>query len=218
MSAGVFQSAGLSLRSGALPPIRMAAGRAVLWRVRNDHHAHEALDAVTGLVRAERGAVVWFGEETADMSMKALMGLLHRLAPLSEDGGLIGNINLCENILLPRVERHAHAVGDPLGELEGLLSSAPWSAWLAASDLTALPHRLSDPRRALAGLLRAYLCRPEAIVAANIFGRLDEHERPPVEQAAAWVRRQLPDCAWLFLSPERSLPPGFEESNLGKMA
>lgn len=214
MMAPVFRSAGLELRSGKLPPIELEAGGAALWRVRNDHHAGEALDAVLGLSPLPPGGAVWFDRDLAGTSMQQLQKILWRLAPLTANGGLIGNINVCENILLPCMERNVPREHDPLGELEALLAVPPWSGWLTVEQLTALPHTLTDPRRIAVGLLRAYLCRPEAIVAADLFGQVDEHERPWVEEAAAWVRRHLPGCAWLFLLPERALPPGCGETNL----
>lgn len=217
MMPPVFQSCGLDLPSGKLPAIRVEGeGGAAVWPVHNDHHAAEALDAVMGLVRTPPGAVVWFGTDLAGLTTDKWTALVRRVAPLTEDGGLLGNINVCENILLPQLERRFGR--DSLAELEKLVSEPPWSAWLPAELLTRLPHTVDDPCRAFAGLLRAYLCRPEAIVAANIFGKLDTRERPSLEAAVVWVRERLPDCSWIFISPERALPHGFGESNLGKTA
>ncbi|MBE2179956.1 MAG: hypothetical protein IAE97_05755 [Chthoniobacterales bacterium] len=213
MKAPVFQSCGLDLVCGKLPEIRVAGGGdAAVWPVHNDHHAAEALDAVTGLAPVPPNAVVWFGTDFAGLDLERCFGLLRRIAPLTEDGALLGNINVCENILLPSMQRRRGSA--PLAELEKLVSEPPWSGWLPFESLLFLPHMLDDPRRAFAGLLRAYLCRPEAIVAANIFGKLDARERPALEAAVAWVRGRLPDCSWLFISPESALPRGFGESIL----
>lgn len=214
MKSPVFRSTGFYLGSGALPSVELSAGGVALWPVQNDHHAREALDAVLGLIQLPPGAAVWFDRDLAGTTIEQLRMILWRVAPLGADGGLIGNINVCENILLPCMERGVEKRGDPLGELEALLAEPPWSGWLAVDQLTSLPHTLTDPCRIAAGLLRAYLCRPEAIVAADLFGRLDGRERPAMEEAVAWVRRQLPGCAWLFLLPERALPPGCDETNL----
>lgn len=218
MIAPVFHSEGLDLPSGILPPLALPPAGVALWQVRNDHHAREALDAVFGLSRVPSGGVVWFGRDLAGTSMGEILPVLRRLAPVPANGGLIGNINVCENILLPCMERTLVRDTDPVAELEALLAMPPWSGLLTVDNLTALPHSLTDPSHVAAGLLRAYLCRPDTIVAADIFGLLDKHERQGIELAVAWMRRNLPACAWLFLLPERSLPRGFDETNLPSTA
>ncbi len=211
----IFQSGGLTLPDGELPPVRLEAGGIALWPTRNDHIAAAATDAILGLTDPPSGAAVWFGQDLATLRTQRILILLQRIAVLSEDGGLLGNINVCENILLPMLERRACDAHILEADLEAVLTTPPWQEWFPRELLTRLPHELDDETRCLAGVLRAAISRPDAIVACNLFARLDPHERPCAEAAIRWLRARLNGCAWLFISAETALPAGFSTPSLG---
>lgn len=214
MSAPVFESCGLELPGVCLPALRLDAGGTALWCTGGEHGAEMAMDTALGLRAPPPGAAVWFGRDMAGLRTADVLAVLQRISPLNENGSLLGNINICENILLPRLERRAGDIREAEKQLDDLLSAAPWSGWFPRSHLSLLPHQLDDADHRMVAILRAAMSRPEAVVACNLFARLERQDRPRVEAATAWLHGHLTGCAWLFLACETSLPPGFAGNKL----
>lgn len=169
-------------------------------------------DAVTGITLAPAGAVRWFGQDLSALPHDRVLAVLHRLAPIAPGGGLIGNISMAENILLPREARRLP--GEGMALLHEVAGRRPWSEWFSWNHLWSLPYEEGMLGRTLAAVLRAWLVRPEAIVACDPERTLEGAEREILHAALSWLRRELPGCAWLFIRTESALPAGFARSNL----
>lgn len=204
MSASVFQSDG-SLRG--CPAAEIGPGGHALWRMRSHADCLVAFDAATGIAPSPRGAARWFGRDLASLPPREVLATLRRMAPLSPGGGLVGNIRVAENILLPS-EARGNGEGAARA-LSGALASAPWSGWFPENQLWALPYQTGGLGRALAGVLRAWLVRPEAVVACEAGHFLEAQEREILASAISWLRAENPSCAWLFIQTESALPAGF---------
>lgn len=171
-----------------------------------------ALDAVTGISRSPAGAVRWFGRDVSVLSPEQVLAILQRMAPLVPGGGLVGNIRMIENILLPCEARGCSQTGT--SALLEVLVKAPWSGWFAEEKLWVLPYQTGGLERALAGVLRAWLVQPEAIVVCDAAHLIERGEREVLETALCWLRAEQPGCAWLFIQTESALPAGFGRNNL----
>lgn len=134
------------------------------------------------------------------------------MAPLVPEGGLVGNIRMIENILLPCEARRSGERGTSV--LRKTLAEAPWSGWFAEEKLWVLPYQAGGLERALAGVLRAWLVSPEAIVVCDAGHLLEHGEREVFEAALCWLRAGQPDSAWLFIQTESALPAGFRRNTL----
>ncbi len=209
MSDPVFQSDGTL---PGCPATDIAAGECAVWRMRSNSTCLAALDVLTGIALPPAGAVCWFGRDMAALSPEEVLATLRRMAPLTAAGGLLGNIRVADNILLPCETRGRGAAG--VSELRDALGKAPWSGWFPEKMLQVLPYQAGDLERALAGVLRAWLAQPEAIVACNVCHLLEPGERAILSAALSWLRTEQPGCAWLFIQTESDLPAGFAANNL----
>jgi hypothetical protein len=158
---------------------------------------------------------VWFGQDLARLTNDEILGLLRRLAPLTSGGGLIGNLNIGDNIMLPVAERDPSGVESATADLEKVLDSAPWKDWLPGEHLSRLPFRVTHLERCLAGILRAYLLKPEAIVSCHFFHLLEAEARQTATSAVLWLREARPESAWLILTAESQLPEAWTGNILG---
>ncbi len=209
MSVPVFQCDG-SLPG--CPATEIAAGGSALCRLHSHAACLSAFDAVTGIARPPAVAARWFGSDISALAAGQLMRVLRRMAPMAPDGGLLGNVRMAENILLPCEARGRGAAG--VAELGEALARAPWDGWFPEPHLWVLPFQASGLERALAGVLRAWLARPDAVVACNPGYHLEHGERAVLADALAWLRTEQPGCAWLFIQTESALPPGFAANSL----
>lgn len=209
MSVPVFQSDGTL---HGCPAVELAAGDCAVWRMPSNAACLSALDVVTGITRPHAGAVRWFGHDISALSSEQVLAILRRMAPLVPDGGLVGNIRMVENILLPGEARDGLETSSDA--LQGVLAAAPWSGWFSEAKLWELPYETGELERALSGVLRAWLVRPEAIVVCNASHLMERGERDIFEAALCWLRNEQPRSAWLFIQTESALPAGFGRNTL----
>jgi len=206
MKTPLFQSAGLECGRCHYPGLTLTAGGLAGWRT-TDHAASVALfDLIMGLCPPPPGAAVWFGHDLARLTSEETLGLLRRLAPLTSGGGLIGNLNIGDNIMLPLADRNPPAVERAVAELEEILDRDPWRHWLPGETLARLPFQVTHLERCLAGVLRAYLLKPEVIVSCHFFHLLEAEARQTANSAVVWLREARLDAAWLVLTAESQLP------------
>lgn len=202
----VFQSSGILLDGAEYRPIEIAAGETGGWQAETHDDCRHLLDMVTGLAAAHRGAVVWFGRDVATLTQDETLSVLQRIIPLTPDGGLISNVNIAENILLPCVCRAPHRGEKARERLGILLESDPWSSWFPAERLHELPHQLNPLARALAAILRAWIVSPEAAIVCDMRHALEAKAADTMSRALAWLRTEMPAAAWLVIQTESSLP------------
>ena len=214
MKDPVFQSRGLSDGPLRYPPISLAPGAAAGWMTPDHECSTVMMETVLGLRPPPPGAAVWFGRDLAAEPATRILAILRRLAPLTAAGGLIGNLNLGDNIMLPVADRRPSGCGESVLTLERLIEQEPWTSWMDAGRLTCLPFQCSPVERFLSGVLRARLLEPDAIVCCHPFHLLERGGRDTANAALDWLRRELPRCAWLFLQAESRLPAGFDGNTL----
>jgi hypothetical protein len=139
---------------------------------------------------------------------RAHYGILQKVFPVVPGGGLPANINLAENILLPALFRHAEPEATVGRRLLDFISSDGSAFGLAPEEIVKLPHQVAPAKRFLAMVLQAWLAAPAVIIISD--AALPHAEFWPVlAPSCLWLRQQLPDAAWLFLTAETSLPPEF---------
>ena len=153
-----------------------------------------------GLERPGAGSVLVLGREPAGCSPRALSELRRELAVVFPSGGLIANLKVWENLVLP-LEYHS---GLPPQEVEKRGRSALRLAGYQGS-LAELPGHLSPYQRRQVGLARAVLTRPRLIVYNGIFAGVSDLERSALVAAALAVHREEPGRAALFLTSDREL-------------
>jgi len=214
MKDPVFQSNGLSDGPLRYPPLTVARGAAGGWMTPDHQASTITMETVLGLRPPAVGTAVWFGRDLAAEPATQVLAILRRLAPLTAAGGLIGNLNLGDNIMLPVADRRPSGHDEAVLTLERLIERAPWTSWVDAGRLTCLPFQCSPIERFLAGVLRARLLEPEAIVCCHPFHLLERGGRDTANAALDWLRTELPGCAWLFLQAESRLPAGFSGNTL----
>jgi phospholipid/cholesterol/gamma-HCH transport system ATP-binding protein len=126
------------------------------------------LRLITGQIVAERGSVTVFGEQVAELNRRQLFGLRRRLGMLFQNGALLTDLSVFENVAFPLREHtdlperlvrqivltKLHAVG-----LRG-------AAWL-------MPSELSGGMARRVALARAIVFDPELLIYDEPFVGLD---------------------------------------------
>ena len=141
-----------------------------------------------------------------------LMRRLGDLAPIgvvAGDGGLIGNLKVWENLVLPVTYLGA----TPLEELEARAESLFREFGILrarfAELCAALPDRLSAFERRLAAFVRAMLVEPEIMLYDRLFDGLTRAEAENAARFDRVFQLHFPFRTALFVDSESSAPAGF---------
>jgi predicted ABC-type transport system involved in lysophospholipase L1 biosynthesis ATPase subunit len=143
-----------------------------------------------------------------------LLGRLRAAAPLAvvaPRGGLIGNLKVWENLVLPVQYQHAAASLAALEARAARLFRALGVAGERFVELCGLlPERLTEFERRLAAFVRGMLAEPEIMIYDGLFDGL---ARPEAQQAAgfdALFRRHFPFRTALYVDSHDPMLPGLE--------
>lgn len=202
----VFQSTGFPDDGIEYGSVEIAAGETAGWQAETHDNCRHLLDMMTGLAETPCGAAIWFGHDIAALTQSEKLLVLQRILPMTPDGGLISNVNIAENVLLPYVHRNPQHGAQARERIASLLESPPWSAWFSVQRLNELPHQLNPLARALAAILRAWIAGPEAMIVCDMRHALEAKAAETVSRALVWLRAEMPDAAWLVVQTESSLP------------
>jgi ABC-type thiamine transport system ATPase subunit len=120
----------------------------------------------------------------------------------SAEGGLIANLRVWENLLLPRRARLG-PVPESTAELEKRIIEAFAQAGIEEQRTVGLmpqvPDRLSALERIVCALVRCHLAGFRLLVCDRIFDRLDEGRTRRVAALVDWLGRQHEGSALLVL-------------------
>lgn len=209
-SSPVLEIHGLSLGDTTWPRLRLFPGELAYFAAVDSDEALLLCDFILGLpvnpTTPLCGDVLWFGETWPPTQSTRHLAALRRAFPLVPGGGLLSNITLGENILLPAFARQ------PLLEREGesllaeVLEGEGTSFHIGPRDLGLLPHRVGPRRRHAAALLQAWLCKPDLIFCVDFCRPELGKIRASLVEGLTHLRRLLPNAAWLFIGPETGLP------------
>ena len=136
------------------------------------------------------------------------------LAVVAPRGGLIGNLKVWENLVLP-VQYHAGAFAAPLRALEaraGRLFRALGVAQERFVELCGLlPERLTEYERRLAAFVRGVLAEPEIMVYDGLFDGIARNEAHKAARFDPLFLRHFPFRTAVYVDTHDATMPGLED-------
>lgn len=210
----ILQIQNLQCAHKVWPNISLQAGESAGYLVPKEEDALALLNVLTGITDPENGHVSWFGTNLQDLPEKKLLPILRRSLSLTPDGGLLANLSLVENILLPCITRQPKEHTNFEKELHALATMENGYFGHTLKTLSKLPHQITDLERCSAGLLRAVIARPEILIFCNIFNEIDHNQTSLLSTWVDQLHAHLPNTAYFFLLPETSLPSSFSTVQL----
>jgi ABC-type transporter Mla maintaining outer membrane lipid asymmetry ATPase subunit MlaF len=148
-----------------------------------------------GLTKPAAGSVMVLGEEVGTASEKMLNSLRKRVAVVFPTGGLVSNLKVWENLVLP-LEYHALY---PQQEIDDKGMAALHRVGYAGG-LMELPGHLSLYEKRQIGLARAMLTEPWLIVYNEILAGLSGGEKSAIIAAVLAFHREQPERTSLFMT------------------
>jgi phospholipid/cholesterol/gamma-HCH transport system ATP-binding protein len=154
----IFAGVDLEVRRGGITAVMgpSGTGKTTLLRL------------ITGQVGAARGSVEVFGQEVSALDTAALYGLRRRMGMLFQNGALLTDLSVFENVAFP-VREHARLPEPVLRHL--VLTKLHAVGLRGAADL--MPAQLSGGMARRVALARAIVMDPELLIYDEPFVGLD---------------------------------------------
>ena len=158
---------------------------------------------ILGFARPVAGRLTVLDLEPGAASEKALIALRRRIAVLFPTGGLVSNLKVWENLVLP-LEYHA-SCGQEEIEARGVAALGRVGY---EGGLMELPAHLSLYQRKQVGLARAMLTEPSLLIYNSLLDGLSDRENAAMSAAALAFHRESEQRTSLFLTPNQETIKG----------
>ncbi|GFO55645.1 hypothetical protein GMSM_26520 [Geomonas sp. Red276] len=157
------------------------------------------LRLMLGLAAPDSGTVTVLGQEVATLSEKALNLFRREVAVVQSSGGLVSNLKVWENLVLP-LEYHSKLSSADIEER----GAAALQEVGYTGRLMELPAHLSVYQKRQIGLARAILTDPPLAVYQGIFSGLSGSERNSLVAAINRFNKGNPERTALFLATDEA--------------
>lgn len=151
--------------------------------------------SLLGISRPRSGAVKVLGADVGGLPDQALNSLRRRVAVVYPGGGLVSNLKVWENLVLP-LEYHSYCSATEIEE-RGL---AALKRVGYQGRLMETPGHLSLYEKRLVGLARALLTEPRLLVCNAILAGLNREEENRLVSTVIELHREDPLRTTLFLT------------------
>lgn len=129
---------------------------------------------LSGLQPPERGEVYLLNEPVYRLPDVARLRLFRRVGVVPESGGLIGNLKVWENILLPRAYHGAFDNTETEARVLGFFREFGYADGDTARLMGRLPDTLRAQEKRLVALVRAMLTDADILIYDYLFAGLDK--------------------------------------------
>jgi phospholipid/cholesterol/gamma-HCH transport system ATP-binding protein len=173
-------------------------GALAVIRTSGEEESDLLVRLLLGRATPEQGRIQLLGEDLAQLSGDALGALRKQSAVIYPRGGLISNLNVWENLTLPRLY-HSH---DPAAAIEAqgraVLERVGYSG-----SLTALPGFLGTYQKRQIVLARAMLSGAPLLLYNELSVGLSVDEFTQIRGVALAFHRETPGRTALFITSSR---------------
>ena len=125
-------------------------------------------------------------------------------AIISPDGGLLNNIRIDENLLLP-VSYHGLLTESVERQIVELFEAFGWSEAVTHEVLTRLPSQLSSYQKRLVGFVRSVLMNPRVMVYDSVWSGVTKAEIEQIQRFDGVFRRYAPVHTAVYLDYDTDL-------------
>lgn len=163
------------------------------------------VDVIFGLAPAVEGEVFWDGTAISTCSEGARLDIAARTAFVHPRGGLLLNLRVWENIVLPLRHHRRQIDTDALeAEILAAIAAAGIDESAASRILTARTDDLAPHETLLALLLRALCAKPALLICEAAFDGLPGHAREAAARLLDHTAAYCPGLALLTIGDSSS--------------
>jgi ABC-type transporter Mla maintaining outer membrane lipid asymmetry ATPase subunit MlaF len=180
---------------------RLGAGEGLIVRSAHNETLDELLDTLFGLTPPAGGTARLFGSELADLSEVRWLAQLDGVGYATDHAGLLSNLKVWENLVLPAGARADRGQAAATAELEQRILDAFAAAeldeeWVLRA-MPEMPDRLNDFERVVCALVRCHVCGFRLLVCDRLFEALDGRRAAKLGRLLDWLGASRPESGLL---------------------
>lgn len=175
--------------------LTLKPGMTALFMTSDDQESKNLLDMFTGTSLPEKGKVLLDGLDTSIMNRQQIHSIRKRIALVTGTGGLVANLKMWENIMLPLLYHNDGITAADEQKALSLLDSIGFKG-----NLMSLPGHLSLFERRVASFVRAAIKEPELMIYSGCFDNLSSTQRHILMEQANGMQSLNPRQASLFIT------------------
>lgn len=176
------------------------AGASVLMLTSREEHSRAIARLVTGMSSPSHGSISVNGRDIAGFTPEQLLAHRRNIGVVPSGGGLISNLKLWENIMLPKTYHNGETTSDDADTAHDLLAALGYAGSVMAS-----PAQLSLNERRSAAFVRAVVQNPDTMLYSHCFDGLPTALFTAFSRLAADFHAQGSTRTSLYLSGSRDL-------------
>ncbi len=166
------------------------------------HYRRVFLNTMLLLQKPAVGTVFLFGKDGYSISEEECLKIFQRVGVARDDGGLIGNLNVWENITLPTLYHRKKRPEDLEEAAIAILSGIGMAGPEMIEYMCRKPGQLQAQERGLAGLVRAMLMEPELIIYDDIFEEMSPEMAGALKALTARFHLERPGRTSVLISAD----------------
>ncbi|MBI4684186.1 MAG: ATP-binding cassette domain-containing protein [Nitrospirae bacterium] len=161
------------------------------------------LKVFTGLLMPDSGRISFFNKDISSVSHTELNQLRQKIGIVPADGGLVSNLKVWENIMLPLMYHRnlsQQAIHDVEEKMKNIMNKLDYD-----DEITRLPGHLPIYKKRLAGLVRAMLMEPDIIIYNSVLEGLGSDIKEKVIKIINTFHTEKKGRVSLFISSDERL-------------
>lgn len=179
--------------------LAVSKGRVCVVLTETEFEKNLLLRIFTGLTRLDSGKIFIFGKEVSSFSYSELNAARERMGIVLNNGGLISNLKVWENIMLP-LSYHSSSHHDMDEKMISILGKIGYD-----DNIAVLPGPLPVYKKRLAGFARAMLMEPDLVIYDSVFDGVSPDIRSKMLETITAFQHEKEGRASLFLEMDEGL-------------
>lgn len=185
-----------------IPAFELRPGEVATMFSESEESQVQFLDTLLGLRAPASGSVTVLGRDLYHERERIRIGVLARIGTVPENGGLISNLPVCENILLPAAYHRGSTAGLCESMVVDTLHSIGMSDEEALQLMVQLPDNLTLFEKRLVALLRLLVQEPLLCIYQSLFDDLEHTAAAHLAQLADGLQHRDARRASLYTGRE----------------
>jgi len=164
---------------------------------------------LTGMASLTTGTVSIDNRPVNDLPPDELLRIRQKTGYIPSSGGLISNLKMWENIMLPTLYHHGTILDDQESYAEQLLDFFGFS-----KNIMALPATLSLYEKRITAFVRSAIQKPSIMLYSGCFDGMSEAGCDKLSKAAYMLHASNPELTSLLLTSSEEIPEYFSDAPL----
>jgi len=144
--------------------LRIRKGRLYKILAESDFEKNLFIYIILGMIKPETGSVFLFGKDLWSVEKDEMLRLFRRVGMVPENGGLISNLKVGENIILPVWYHDRQRPQDAYKRVSAVFAKLGFGSVEIGEYMSRSPGSLSDHEKRIVALMRAMLMEPELMI------------------------------------------------------